>query len=148
MNSRANCPQKSMRQRVISKQETEKLFRRLLKGGLLQRMPKSMKDSEIFLALAASVFDPQLTYSEAEVNEHLSGWLSEFASPVGVDHVTVRRYLCDFYFLLRDASGSVYTANQTVINSVIEPAARSVQPHLILGEMHQERVLRKQFSSL
>ncbi len=118
-------------------------MRRLLKGGVIRRMPKSRKDAEIILALAASSFDPRLAYSESEVNEHLSEWLAEFTSPVGMDHVTVRRYLIDYCFLMRDVSGTTYTTNQTIINSAIEPAARSIQPRLILEESERERQQRK-----
>ena len=107
-------------------------------------MPKSTKDAEIVLALAAASFDPRLAYSEAEVNEHLAEWLAEFTSPIGMDHVTVRRYLIDYCFLLRDVSGTTYTTNQTIINLTIEPAARSIQPRLILEELERERRQRKQ----
>lgn len=109
----------------------------------MRRMPKNRKDTEILLALAASTFDPQKVYSEKEVNEHLSEWLLGFAKPAGVDHVTVRRYLVDYYFLLRDVPGMSYRTNQAVISSVIDADARSVQPRAILDEALKERARRK-----
>ncbi len=124
-------------------QQVEKLFRRLLKPGEMQRLPKSKKDRDVFLALAASVLDSQRHYSETELNEHLTEWLSEFASPYGVDHVTVRRYLVDGFYIHRDAPGSWYKPNQTVINKVIEPEARSIQPKEILTEIITDKERRK-----
>jgi hypothetical protein len=128
---------------VKDKAQTEKVLRRLFKAGVMRRIPKNRKDAEIFLALAASSFDPRVTYSETEVNEHLVDWMAGFTRPVNLDHVTVRRYLVDFYFLLRDSSGSSYTTNQTIINTTIEPEARSVQPRYILEDVQRERQLRK-----
>ena len=94
-----------------SKQEVEEVFRRLLNGGVIRRLPKSRKDTNVFLALAAASFDPRGVFSEAEVNDHLIGWMSEFTTPATMDHVTMRRYLVDFSLLLRDESCSRYTAS-------------------------------------
>ncbi len=109
----------------------------------MRRMPKSRKDTEVFLALAASILDPRTAYSESEVNELLVEWMTDFTSPSGMDHVTVRRYLVDYRFLLRDVSGSTYRTNQTIINKFIEPAARSIQPGNILNDVQRERERRK-----
>ena len=128
---------------MVNKQQAEKVLRRILKGGVMRRMPKSRKDTEIFLALAASSFDPQVAYSESEINEHLIEWMADFTRPSALDHVTVRRCLIDHYFLLRDQSGSSYATNQTIINKVIDPAARSIQPRYIFGDVQQEREKRK-----
>ena len=128
---------------MISKQQTEKLLRRLLKGGVMKRMPRNRKDTEVFLALAASSLDPQDAYSESEINEHLIEWMADFTRPSALDHVTVRRCLIDHYFLLRDQSGSSYTTNQTIINKVIDPAARSIQPRYIFEDVQREREQRK-----
>ena len=128
---------------MINKQQTERILRRLLKGGVMKRMPRNRKDLEVFLALAASFFDPQGKYAEPEVNEILMEWMADFTSPTNMDHVTLRRHLVDFYFLLRDQAGSSYATNQTIINTIIEPAARSVQPRYVLEDMQREREQRK-----
>ena len=128
---------------MIKKQQTEIVIRRLLKGGVIKRIPRRKKDAEVFLALAASSFDPQSAYTESETNEHLIEWLAGFTCPFALDHVTVRRCLVDFCFLSRDQSGSSYTTNQTLIGNVIEPAARSVQPRYVLEEVQREKDQRK-----
>lgn len=120
--------------------QTEKLFRRLLKGGRMRRLPKSNKDAAVLLAVAASTFDPRQTYSEKEVNEVLVEWLGLFAV---IDHVTVRRYMVDHSMLLRDPAGTNYRANQAVISSVIAPEVRSLLPADILADLERQRAERR-----
>lgn len=128
---------------IHNAQQTRNIFARLFRGGMMRRMPRGREDTRVFLAVAASTFDPQLTYTEHEVNEHLGDWMADFADLVKLDHVTVRRHLADHYFLLRDAAGSWYRANQAIINSVIEPAARAVQPRYVLDDVQSDRSERK-----
>ena len=130
-----------------SKQQIEDVLRRLFKGGVIARIPRDRRDAKIFLALAASSFDPRVVYSETAVNEHLLEWMEDITSPASMDHVTVRRYLVDFYLLLRDASGSSYKANQTVIGKIIEPEARSIHPRYILETVQREKEQRKHASA-
>ena len=119
------------------------MLRRLFNGGELRRLPKSRKDTEVLLALAASVLDPREQYTEAEVNELLGDWLYSFASQISLDHVTIRRYLVDYNMLLRDEPGTWYRTNQAVINTFIEPDARSIIPRDIMEAVQQEREQRK-----
>ena len=106
-------------------------------------MPKGQQDTLVFLAVAAATFDPQKTYTESEVNDHLRQWMSGFVDLVMLDHVTVRRYLADYRYLVRDVAGSRYRANQAVINLAIEPEARMVQPWDLLQDAEAERKSRK-----
>lgn len=128
---------------MLDDTDIDRLLRRLLKPGRMRRLPKSSNDARAFLALAASVLDPREDYSEQALNEQLADWLAGFASTSSLDHVTVRRWLVDLNFLMRDASGSSYRTNQAVINTVITPEARMVQPAVIHGEMTTERVARR-----
>ena len=47
----------------MDRSATEKIFRRVLKGGRMHRLPKSRKDTLVFLAVAAAVLDPRRVYS-------------------------------------------------------------------------------------
>jgi hypothetical protein len=123
--------------------DVEKLLRRLVNGGPIRRLPKSRKDTDLFLALAASVLDPRAAYAETEINEALQDWMREFTCPINLDHVTIRRYLVDHRFVLREETGTNYRTNQAIINSVIEPDARSVEPQLIFRAVQEEREQRK-----
>ena len=126
-----------------TKTDIEKLLRRLVNGGPIRRLPKSRKDTDLFLALAASVLDPRAVYAETEINQALKDWMQEFTCPINLDHVTIRRYLVDHRFLLREEKGTNYRTNQVIINSVIEPEARSVEPQLIYRAVQAERQQRK-----
>ncbi len=132
---------------MINKEKTKKILRRLFNGGAIRRIPRNRHDAKVFLALAASSFDPQVGYSEPEVNEHLLDWMESITCPDSIDHVTVRRYLVDFSFLLRDSKGTLYRTNQSAINRIIEPEARSIHPRYVLEEVSREREQRKHAST-
>ncbi len=126
-----------------SSSDVESLLRRILKAGPMRRLPKNRQDTDTFLALAASVLDPQATYSETDLNELLIEWMSPFIDPVSLDHVTVRRYMVDASMLLRDAEGNHYRANQVIINRVILPEARTLRPDEVLATLQTERAARR-----
>jgi hypothetical protein len=115
----------------------------MFRAGLVKRVPKVNKDAKLFLALAASSLDPRSAYSEKEVNAQLMEWMEGFTCTVNLDHVTIRRCLVDHYFLLRDSSGEVYRTNQPIINDVIEPPARSIQPRYLFEEVEREKIERR-----
>lgn len=109
----------------------------------MRALPRSRKDLEVVLAVAAAVFSPRETYDEADINLKLGEWLASFSERTTLDHVSLRRYLVDYNLLQRTNSGSRYTSNQTIINTLIEPEARGVVPGDILEELATERALRK-----
>lgn len=123
--------------------EAEKRFERMYSAGRLRRMPKGRSDTLLFLAVAASILDPRKAYTEPELNEEIRNWMEGFCESRLFDHVTVRRYLVDFHLLLRDAQGSRYNTNQTMINHTIEPDVRSIQPALIFEAVEYARKQRK-----
>lgn len=130
-----------------NKEQVEKVFRRLLKGGPMRRMPKSRGDLQVFLALAASALDPQTQYDEPELNERLIEWMTGFTDLVVMDHVTIRRYLVDYAYMLRDISGTRYKTNQTMINTVIQPEARSTLPLVLLEDIQRDQAHRRRVNS-
>ena len=72
----------------LTHDELKNVFRCIFNGGEIRRLPKSRKDSEAVLALAALALDPRVTYSEAEVNTVLSEWLAGFVDVATMDRVT------------------------------------------------------------
>jgi hypothetical protein len=141
-------PERKNRQEEMAatKEEVEQLLRKLFKGGPVERVPRNRKDSEVFLALAASRIESRAVLTESEVNDQLSDWLGGLADPHYLDHVTVRRYLVDFGMLFRDPEGHSYRANQAVISRYIDAAARAVVPVTILQEVKQDRSARRRAS--
>jgi|GEM_PF-1893220 len=132
---------------IKDKAQVEKVFRRILKGGPMRRLPKSKADLHVFLALAASALDPRLEYSEMGLNECITDWMAVFTDPIVMDHVTIRRYLVDYSYVHRDAPGTTYRTNQTMINTVIEPEARSVLPLGLLEEIQLDQAERRRLNA-
>lgn len=127
---------------MLGRDEVKKLLTRLLNGGPIVHLPRKFSDTELLMALAASSFNVKRQYSEKEVNDHLVHWLKGFTCP-SLDHVTVRRYLIDLRFLLRNPSGSSYWTNEAVIALVLEPEARTIHPRDVLSEIQRQREERK-----
>lgn len=109
----------------------------MLANGPLTALPRRPRDLQVFLTLAASQFASKRTYSEPEVNDRLQAWLGPFASPFGVDHVTVRRCLVDARLLVRDQAGSTYRLSRSA------ESAKGVEPAEIMVEVQREREERK-----
>jgi hypothetical protein len=128
------------------KYEHEKILKslkRLLANGPLTHLPGRKSDLEILLALATTQFAPRQKYRETEVNDLLQKWLEPFCSPLGVDHVTVRRCLVDARFLARDVAGSTYETGLKKPAEVLPDSARHVEPGQLLAEIRLQRRQRK-----
>jgi len=82
-------------------------------GGAV--FPRRPRDRHILSRSVVQTLDAGKDYSELQVNTALRQWLSDVGSGLGIDHVTLRRYLVDEGYLARDAQGSQYQ---------VHPAAR------------------------
>lgn len=127
--------------------DAENILRRLFRGGQLRQLPRSRRDTELFIALAAATLDPQASYSEEEINDLLIEWLRGFTCSSTLDHVTIRRCLVDYRMLLRDDRGASYRANQAVLGRFIEPEARSLRPLDLFLEVQQDRADRRRHAT-
>ena len=50
----------------------------------------------------------QRRYSESKLNGELQKWVIQFGRRYSLDHVTLRRYLIDEKYLVRDSAGGAY----------------------------------------
>lgn len=73
-----------------------------LSDGLLTAFPKKHKMKVLCLMFLAEKFEYDKVYSEAEVNGIIN------ASCTFSDQATLRRALCDYGFITRDAYGHEY----------------------------------------
>ena len=117
---------------------------RMFKSGPIDHLPKRRFDLDVLLALGTARFEPDWIYDEQTVNERLVQWIDEFTVQAFLDHVTLRRYMVDLRFLLRDAAGSVYRANFAKVDSIIATDARSIDVAEVMMSLARERDLRKQ----
>jgi hypothetical protein len=124
-----------------AREKAHRDLKRLLANGPLTGVPKRPSDQDLLVALAASQFDAQRSYREAEVNEKLRAWLETFCEPFGIDHVTLRRMLVDSRLVSRTDSGSTYRVNLKRIHET--QAVRAIEPLQVLAEIRSERESRK-----
>ena len=118
-------------------------LRRMLANGALTASPKSPRDMELLLLLAAARFEPGRAYREPEVNALLRSWLEQFCSPHGIDHVTFRRALVDARLLVRDTAGATYRASTDRIDASIDAGTRTLDPAQVMERVRAERDARK-----
>ena len=101
----------------------------------LTALPKRPSDQVLLAKLAASHFEPDREYREAEVNEELSNRLETFCEPYGIDHVTMRRLMVDSRLLMGDTAGASY--------HVGDVERLDAEPAQVLAEIARERKDRK-----
>ena len=96
----ADLPINDDRTIITRKEEREILGKYLTNDRRLSRWPRKEKEKLVLLNHMVRSFEPGNEYTEAEVNDILSGFLQ--------DYVTLRRYLIEYRFLSRKADGSRY----------------------------------------
>ncbi len=116
---------------------------RMLSAGPLDHLPKRRGDLEVMLALACAPFESQRTYREDEVNDRLREWLARFTAPPALDHVTIRRYLVDAQYVLRNAPGTAYRLNVAKLDAELTGSAQRIDPGRVLIELREARERRK-----
>jgi len=80
----------------------------------LQELQQAESDRHSFRYRSiVQTLDVTKNYSERMLNAELQQWLFEVGGGMDIDHVTLRRYLVDEGYLVRDAKGSAYTVNLT-----------------------------------
>jgi hypothetical protein len=124
-----------------TREKAHRDLKRLLANGPLTGVPKRPADQVLLVALAASQFETQRTYREAEVNDKLEAWLQKFCESSGIDHVTLRRLLVDSRLMTRTNSGSSYRVDQERVGEM--EAVRAIDPAHVLAEIRGERESRK-----
>ncbi|NJP37738.1 DUF2087 domain-containing protein [Alkalicoccus luteus] len=93
---------------AVTEAEAEKILDTYLKEGRegpLSSFPRKEKRKLVLLRHLAEQFEPQRTYEEKEINEHLKQKYDDF--------VTLRRYLIEYGFLDRSRDGSSYWVKHT-----------------------------------
>jgi len=100
-----------MPQDCITAGEFEERIAALCLSGAGAAFPRRQRDRHILCRSMVQMLDARENYSEADLNDALRRWLSEIGTTFEMDHVTLRRYLVDEGYVLRDADGSRYRVN-------------------------------------
>ena len=118
-------------------------FTSLYFGG--QDLPKKPLDRQIVLISAILGLEHGRSYSENELNGELQKWVIQFGKRYGLDHVTLRRYLIDERYLVRDSAGTTYqlAALETLPNTY-DPNLEKLDLVALIDEAKAARELKKQ----
>lgn len=111
------------------------------KGG--PGLPRKRRDQHILLMSIVLAFEHNRPYSESEVNDKISNWLTDIGHLMETDHVTLRRHLVDEGYLQRDDAGLSYRVNETTAAARFDLAVLSADPTQILDDARSERERRR-----
>jgi len=112
-------------------------------GGL----PRKRRDLHIVLRSVALLLDRSVNYAEPALNAALRRWLEEVGYNFRLDHVTLRRSLVDYCYVVRDPAGTRYRVAGDH-DDLFDPMIESLDPVFIIEEaMARREAKRKAFLS-
>jgi hypothetical protein len=117
-------------------------------GALCQKsggrgFPRKPRDQHILFKSMTLMLEPGRDYTEKEVNEGLAKWLDEVGQAVELDHVTLRRYLVDAGYLIRDAAGRSYRVEPESSGTLFEMGIQEINPVAVVEEAYRRTEERK-----
>ncbi len=118
-------------------------FVALFFGG--QDLPKKPLDRQIVLISALLGLERGRKYSESELNAELQKWVISFGRRYNLDHVTLRRYLIDERYLVRDSAGGAYElAAPEARPYMFDATLMNLDLGALIAEAQAARELKKQ----
>jgi hypothetical protein len=109
-----------------------------------RELPKKHLDRHILLISSILKLEPGQQYSEKQINEELQVWTIRFGRNFGLDHVTLRRYLVDEKYLVRDPMGGTYELAADGLPYTFDQSIRELDLEKLVAEAKQARELKKQ----
>jgi hypothetical protein len=110
-----------------------------------QDLPKKPLDRQIVLISTILGLDRSRKYSESELNGELQKWVLQFGKRYNVDHVTLRRYLIDEKYLVRDSAGGTYElAIREAPLDTFDATLENLDLAALIAEAQAARELKKQ----
>ena len=109
-----------------------------------RELPKKHMDRHMILISACLKIEPDRLYPEQEINEALQLWAIHFGRAFGLDHVTLRRYLIDDKYLVRDSAGGTYKLAAGGLPYTFDESIRQLDLEQLVIEAKQARELKKQ----
>ena len=110
-----------------------------------QDLPKKPLDRQIILISAILGLERGRQYSESELNAELQKWVLQFGKRYSVDHVTLRRYLIDEKFIVRDSAGTAYQLGDLAsLPTTFDATLFNLDLPALIAEAQAARELKKQ----
>lgn len=126
---------------IAESQFTDRFVALILAG---RELPKKPLDRHILLISSILKIQPGRQYSEKEINEELQIWIIHFGRSFGLDHVTLRRYLVDEKYIIRDPAGGTYELAANGLPYTFDQSIRELDLERLVSEAKQARELKKQ----
>lgn len=109
-------------------------------GGL----PKKRRDQHILFKSISQGLDSNSVYTEVQLKERLQAWLNTVGIEVRIDHVSLRRYLVDAGYIIRDPAGSEYAPVVKPHSELFDSDIDTLDPAEIVEHALTERSERKE----
>ena len=106
-------------------------------------LPKKLLDRHIVLISTILKIEPGRAYTEKEINEALQVWVLHFGRTFAVDHVSLRRYLIDEKYLIRQPAGGTYEL-AAGMPYTFDESIRDLDLEKLVDDAKQARELKKQ----
>lgn len=113
----------------------------LSQGG--SGLPRRRLDRDILLGSIVLSLATDRTYTEPEVNQALRAWSLGIGQTIDLDYVSLRRYLVDDGYLVRDSAGTTYRVGMEVIAERFEPVIAALDPVALIAAAQERRQQRK-----
>jgi hypothetical protein len=133
-----------MAEGTIDSSEFERRIAAFCLGGVGPGLPRKQRDRHIFLKSVALHLGHGREYTESSINTALESWLEAVGEGVRIDHVSLRRYLVDEGYVVRDRAGSTYRVlPSSVWSDLFEPAVDAVDVVRAIHAAAAERTERR-----
>jgi hypothetical protein len=133
-----------MTETAITSCEFRRRITALCLGGVGPSLPRRRRDRHILLKSVALLLGHGRAYTESTINTVLKSWLAKVGPAVRLDHVSLRRYLIDEGYVIRDHAGSIYEVSPTSDWShLFEPGVDDVDPLEAVRAARAERDKRR-----
>ncbi len=107
-------------------------------------LPKKRRDRHILFFSATLELKRGRQYSEQELNECLNKWAERYGKRMQLDYVSLRRYLVDEGYIMRDAAGASYELVQEDLHYSFDPSIQALDLDALIAEESAIREKRKQ----
>ncbi len=129
---------------MVTAAEFKKRLAALCLSGGGHTLPRRQRDRLILLRSVLQTLDASRSYPEKELNASLKGWLSDIGTSFKLDHASLRRYLVDEGYLVRNSEGSVYEVHfEGRGETMFEDSVQELNPRAVLEQAREEARDRK-----
>lgn len=132
-----------MKPHITTAEFTQRFTELVVKGS---GFPKKPHDRHIVFISVLIGIERERVYTNREFNALMKGWAWRFGDALGLDHVTLRRYLVDEYYVYRDAAGMQYEMELTAAPYTFDEAILSLDlDALVRAELEVRRLRRARY---